>query len=117
MINKLTLSKENSFIRITQEYPFEKLTIVSARQMQGVMRDYSANDKPKIIVAVTDGYQTMTSFMLFKPLTKEFGVYDFLGNIRKFKKITESRYHTLEISINQNYFESNFSIELEFDIL
>jgi hypothetical protein len=111
MIRKLTLLKDQPFIIIQQEAPFQKINFISAYQLEGVVLV-----KPVIMISVGEGANVFSSPMNLNPLTNTFSCVDVLATIRKMNVLPEFKGNILNISINENYYQGQFCIELELDI-
>ena len=111
MIKKITLSKDRSFNLIQQDTPFEKINFISGIQLDGIVLN-----NPIIMVEVSEGVNVFSSPMNFNPLTNDFNCVDVLATIRKMNVLPDFKPNNLNISINDNYYQGQFTIELMLDI-
>ena len=111
MIKKITLSKNHSSTLIQQDTPFEKINFISAIQLDGIILN-----NPIIMVKVGEGADIFSSPMNFNPLKNDFTCVDVLATIRKMNILPDLKGNNLNISINNNYYQDEFTIELKLDI-
>ena len=111
MIKKITLSKNRSSALIQQDTPFEKINFISAIQLDGIVLN-----SPIIMVKVGEGADIFSFPMNFNPLKNHFTCFHVLATIRKMNVLPDFKGNNLNISISNNYYQDDFTIELKLDI-
>lgn len=112
MIKQLTLSRHKPYDSIQQAAPFEKINFIAARQLVGM-----PVTNPIIMVSVGEGVDVFSLSMNLNPLTNEFKCVDVLAAIRKMNVLPDFMGNNLKVSINENYYQDQFSIELAVELL
>ena len=111
MIKKIILSQDCSSTLIQQDTPFKKINFISAIQLNGTFLR-----NPIIMVKVSEGSDVFSSPMNFNPLTNDFNCVDVLATIGKMKVLPDFNANNLHISINENYYQDQFTSALILDI-
>ena len=111
MIKEIKLTKKANKISIIQPTPFEKINIISAKQIKG---EFILN--PMILIAISNAEGSFTLHMNLDPITLEFNCFDVLEKKQKMNYLPDFKTNLLDISINRIYYKGHFSIELELEI-